>query len=222
MAAESISPLESPAAWTARLLRRTLFAIRASLGRTDGRLTLGVTAVLYFVLYSVGLQHLGWRASGVGGTDGAGGTGGVTGSEPFVDLFVVSDPLATATRQVAPFQYETVALLTLGPIEYLFAPVNAIIGVALTTLVGITLAVSVVAWRGPSSCRIGAGAGAAAGIPGLLSGVVCCGPTILLIIGVQASAGLLAAMQWFLPLAVVTLIATLLWVGSRVDLAVVR
>lgn len=213
MAAERVSPLESPAAWTAGLLRRTLFAIRASLGRTDGRVTLGVTVVLYFVLYNVGLRHLGRRTGGVGGTGGTRET---------VDLFVVSDPLATATRQVAPFQYEPVALLTLGPIEYLFAPVNAIIGLALATLVGITLAVSVVAWRGPSACRIGAGAGAAAGLPGLLSGFVCCGPTILLIIGVQASAGLLAAMQWFLPIAVVTLIATLLWVGSRVDPAAVR
>ncbi len=219
MAAETASPLDAPAAWTAGLVRRTLFAIRASVGRTDGRLTLGFTAVAYFLLYGVGLQHLGLRAGGVGG--GAAGTG-VAGTEPTVDLFVVSDPLAAATRRVAPFQYETVALLTLGPIEYLFAPVNAIIGLALATLVGITLAVSVVAWRGPSACRIGAGAGAAAGLPGLLSGFACCGPTILLVIGVQASAGLLAAMQWFLPIAVVTLIATLLWVGSQVDPAAVR
>ena len=114
------------------------------------------------------------------------------------------------------------ALLSAGPVEYLFAPVNAGVGAALAALVGVTLAVSVVAWRGPAACRIGAGAGAVAGVPGVLSGVACCGPTLLLVIGVQASAGLLAVFRWFLPLSVAGLLATLLWVGSRVDLAAVE
>ena len=208
MGAETASPIGAPVTWFTGLVERTLFAVRASLRRRDGRITLSVVGVVYFALYSVGLPHLGVRA---------GGSAWRTGTEPVVDLFVVSDPLSTATREIAPFQYETVALVSIGPIEYLFAPVNAGIGLALALLVGVTLAVSVVAWRGPSACRIGAGAGATAGIPGVLSGFVCCGPTILLVIGVQASAGLLAAMQWFLPVAVAGLVGTLLWVGSRVD-----
>ncbi|MFC6976069.1 hypothetical protein ACFQL1_17450 [Halomicroarcula sp. GCM10025709] len=61
------------------------------------------------------------------------------------------------------------------------------------------------------------GAGAAAGLPGLLSGVACCGPTILLVVGVQASAGVLAVFQWLLPVAVLSLLGTLLWVGTKVD-----
>lgn len=215
MAAETASPTASPVTWLSGLVRRTAFAVRVSLSRRDGRATLGVVTVAYFVLYGVGLGHLGL----VGGAAARSGTGG---PGPLVDLFVVSDPIATATRRIAPFQYEPVALLTVGPIEYLFAPVNAAIGLGLAALVGVTLAVSVVAWRGPSACRIGAGAGAAAGLPGLLSGFVCCGPTILLVIGIQASAGLLAALQWFLPLAVASLLATLLWVGSRVNPDTVR
>ena len=215
MAAETASPTTNPVTWLSGLVRRTAFAVRVSLSRRDGRATLGLVAAAYFVLYGVGLGHLG-RAGGAAGRSGTGGTG------PVLDLFVVSDPIATATRRVAPFQYEPVALLTAGPIEYLFAPVNAAIGLGLAALVGVTLAVSVVAWRGPSACRIGAGAGAAAGIPGLLSGFVCCGPTILLVIGIQASAGMLAVLQWFLPLAVASLFVTLLWVGSRVDPDTVR
>lgn len=212
MAAESVSPVESPVSWTAELVRRSAFAVRASLGRRDGQATLAVVAVLYFLAYNVGLQHLGVRGRAAAGT----------GASPFADVAVVSDPIAVLTRQVAPFQYEPIALVTVGPVEYLFAPVNAAIGLGLAVLVGVTLAVSVVAWRGPAACRIGAGAGAAAGIPGLLSGFACCGPTLLIVIGVQASAGLLAVMQWFLPLAVVGLVATLLWVGSQVDPAAVR
>ena len=207
------SPFGAPAAWTVGLVRRTGFAVRASLGRRDGRATFAVVWVAYFLAYAVGLDHLGRRGAATTGTDG--------GRSSAVDLVVASDPLALLTRRVAPFQYEPIALVTVGPVEYLFAPVNVAIGLGLAALVGVTLAVSVVAWRGPAACRIGAGAGAAAGIPGLLSGFVCCGPTLLLVIGVQASAGLLAVMQWFLPLAVLGLVATLLWVGSRVDPAAV-
>ncbi|MFO8114254.1 MAG: hypothetical protein R6U01_02655 [Halorubrum sp.] len=207
-----VSPLEDPATWTVGLVRRTGFAVRASLGRRDGRATFAVVSTAYFLAYAVGLDHLGLRG-------GAAGVG--SGRSPTVDVAVASDPLALLTRRVAPFQYEPVALVTLGPFEYLFVPVNGALGLGLAALVGVTLAVSVVAWRGPAACRIGAGAGAAAGVPGLLSGFACCGPTLLLVIGVQASAGLLAVMQWFLPLAVLGLVATLLWVGSRVDPAAV-
>ncbi|WP_280585312.1 hypothetical protein [Halorubrum sp. Boch-26] len=211
MAAESVSPTEAPAAWVGGLIRRTGFAVRAALGRRDGRTTAGVVAVAYFLAYSAGLRHLGLRDGGRGGT----------GSGLAPDVTVASDPLALLTRRVGPFQYEPVALVAAGSVEYLFAPVNAAIGLGLAALVGVTLAVSVVAWRGPAACRIGAGAGAAAGLPGLLSGFACCGPTLLVVIGVQASAGLLAVVQWFLPVAVLGLLATLLWVGSRVDPAAV-
>ena len=213
MAAETASQADGPAGWVSGLVRRTAFTVRVALSRRDGRVTLGIAGAVYFLLYAVGLGHLGLQGGAATRGDGA---------EPVVDAFLVSDPLATATRRVAPFQYEPVALVTVGPIEYLFAPVNVALGAALAALVGVTLAVSVVAWRGPSACRIGAGAGAVAGLPGLVSGFVCCGPTILLVIGVQASAGVLAALQWLLPLAVASLLATLVWVGSRVDPEAIR
>ncbi|ELZ44696.1 hypothetical protein C463_07047 [Halorubrum californiense DSM 19288] len=207
MAAEAAAPSGSPRARVVGLVRRTLFAVRASLGRRDGRATAAAVAAGYLVAYHLGLGHLGRRAGA---------------SAPRFDLVVADDPVALAARRAAPFQYEPVALLSVGPVEYLFAPVNAALGLALAALVGVTIAVSVVTWRGPSACRIGAGAGAVAGVPGILSGFACCGPTLLAVIGVQASAGLLAAFQWFLPASVAGLLVTLLWVGSRVDPAAVR
>ncbi|MFC7009450.1 hypothetical protein [Halalkalicoccus salilacus] len=157
-----------------------------------------MTTALYMLLYTIGLGHLG-RGDGS------------------FDLFVVSNPLDRAFTQIAPFQFEPVAFVALGPVEFLFAPVNALLGLALALLVGVNLAVSWVAWQGPKACRIGPGAGAVAGIPGLLSGFVCCGPTILLVVGLQASAGLIAAFQWLVPTAVVMLLTTLFWVGSQVE-----
>lgn len=177
---------------------RTGFAIRASISRRDGLSIVSVVTVAYLVLYLYGIGHLG-RGDGS------------------VNLIVVDEPLTRMTEQVAPFQYEAIALVGVGPLELLIAPLNLAVGIFLAALVGINLAVAWVAWRGPAACRIGPGAGMTAGLPGLLSSFICCGPTILLVVGVQASAGLIAAFQWFLPLAVVLLVGTLLWVGNKVE-----
>jgi len=182
------------------LLGNTAVAVRGALTRPDGRMTLGLTGLAYFLLYLVGLRHLGLGRSGF-------------------SVSVVSDPLTRALRQVGPFQWEPIALVVVGPVELLVAPLNMLLGAILASLVGLNLAVSVVAWRGPSACRLGPGAGTVAGLPGLLSGFACCGPTILLVVGVQASAGILSLFQWLLPVTVVALLGTLLWVGSRVEAA---
>lgn len=192
------SPRTAPIEWLRRLFARTGIAIRGALGRRDGRATLAVTAGLYLLTYLWALRHL--TLTGTGG----------------FDAFVVDDPVGTALTRASPFLYETIAVVEVGPIVYLFSPVNVAIGVGLGTLVGVTLAVSVVSWRGPTACRLGAGAGATAGIPGLVSGFACCGPQLLVVIGLQASAGVIAALQWMVPLAVASLLATLLWVGSQV------
>mgnify|MGYP000648695544 CR=1 FL=1 len=184
---------------TVGLFRRTALAVRGALGRRDGRAIFAATAFGYFVLLEV-------VAANLGAGDGS------------LGLLVVDDPLAALFEQVAPFRFEPIALVSLGPIEYLFAPITAAIAVGVAVLVGVNLAVSWVVWRGPQACRINPGVGAVAGLPGLFSGFVCCGPTILLVVGVQASAGLVAAFQWALPIAVVLLVASLLWVGRQVEL----
>lgn len=200
MSADSAADRAGVTASIERLLRNTAVAIRGALTRRDGRVTLGGSGLAYFLLYLVGLRHLGFGRSGY-------------------EVSVVSNPLTRAFRQVGPFQWEPIALVVVGPVELLVAPLNMLLGGVLALLVGLNLAVSVVAWRGPSACRLGPGAGTAAGLPGLLSGFACCGPTILLVVGVQASAGILALFQWLLPITVVALLATLLWVGSRVEAA---
>jgi hypothetical protein len=179
-------------------LGRTLVAVRGALSRRDGRAVFAVTAATYLPLYLAGLAYLGLGRWGLG-------------------LSVVADPLTRTFRPVGPFQWEPIALLTAGPIELLIAPLNLLLGTVLALLVALNLAVSVVAWRGPAACRIGPGAGAVAGLPGLLSGAACCGPAILLVIGVQASAGLIAAFRWLVPVGVLALVGTLLWVAGRVD-----
>ncbi|AAV46112.1 MULTISPECIES: hypothetical protein [Haloarcula] len=200
MSTDSPTDGAGAAASVQRLFRNTVVAVSGALSRRDGRVSLSVSGLAYFLLYLAGLRHLGFGPSGY-------------------EVSVVSNPLVRAFRQVGPFQWEPIALVVVGPVELLVAPLNMLLGAVLAALVGLNLAVSIVAWRGPSACRLGPGAGAMSGLPGLLSGFACCGPTILLVVGIQASAGLLSLFQWLLPLTVVALLGTLLWVGSRVETA---
>ena len=193
------TPSDSPIRWFHGLVRQTGGAIRGALGRRDGQFAFLAVTVGYLFTYLWAIRHLTFS-----------GTGGV-------DVFVVENPVPLALRQQSVFLFETVARIEVGPVVYLVGPVNILIGLSLAALVGVTLAVSIVSWRAPAACRIGAGAGASASLPGLLSGFACCGPQLLVVIGLQASAGLIAAMQWMVPVAVVLLIGTLLWVGSQVD-----
>jgi len=110
MAADSTPPAGLPVTWLVGLVRRTRFAVRAALSRRDGRATAAVVTPGYFVLYAVGLGHLG----STGGTEWS--------AAPAVDAVVVADPLATATEQIAPFQYEPVALVAVGPVETFSRP----------------------------------------------------------------------------------------------------
>lgn len=165
------------------------------------------SVVGYFLVYSVAVGDLARAVSP--------GT---------VDLSVVDDPLSRLVESTGPFQYEPVAFVELGVVDYLFAPLNAAIGLGLAVLVALNLVVAYGAWRTPAACGlpetggVKGATGLLAAIPALLSGTVCCGPAILLVVGVQATAGLLAVFQWLLPVAVVLLVGSLLVASRRVRL----
>jgi hypothetical protein len=193
----------SPFGTVAATLERTAFAVRVALGRRGPRAVFALATAAYLLGYLVAVGHLG-RGDGRWG------------------LFVVSDPLSRALRPTGPLTYEPVALAELGPVSLLVSPPNDLIGLVLAGLVGANVAVWYVAWRQPAACGIGSAAGLFAGLPALLSGAACCGPVLLIALGVQASAVLLSAFAVLVPLAAVLLVATLLYVGRRVDPAAVR
>jgi len=189
------------------ILGQTWLALRIVLGRRDGRAILAGVSAGYLLVYLYAIGHLG------AGIDG-------------VELFVVSDPLGTAFVRRSAFSFEPIARLVLGPVTLLLAPVNVALGAVLGGLVGANVALSYLAWRSPEACGIDPGAASAggvlAGVPALLSGAACCGPVVLIALGVQATAGLLAAFSVLLPAAGLLLVATLLLVGRRVDPALAR
>lgn len=178
---------------------RTRFAASATLRRSDAKLVFAGFTLAYLLGYLYAIGHLSAGSGRVG-------------------LVVADDPLSKLLQpSLGPFTFEGLALFRLGPVTYLFS-FNTVLGLGIAALVGLNLAITYLAWRQPAACGIGSSsAGVLAGIPALLSGAACCGPILLLVIGVQASGLLLTTFDLLIPLAVVLLVGSLLLVGRQVD-----
>jgi hypothetical protein len=136
------------------------------------------------------------------------------------DYVAVADPLSRMFQTTGTFAFEPVVGVVVGPLELLVAPVNIAIGSVLALLVGVNLAVSYLAWRHPAACDVGSGgktSGLLASLPALLSGTACCGPVVLIALGIQASGVLIASFGFLVPAAALLLVGSLLYVGRNVD-----
>lgn len=133
----------------------------------------------------------------------------------------VEDPLVHMLGRTGPASFEAVALVDLAVARLVFSPLNTGLGAVLALLVGINLAVTYLAVTQPASCGISAGSGVLASVPALLSGSACCAPVVLIVLGVQASGLVLTAMSWLLPLGVVALVGSLVYLGGSIDPAAV-
>jgi len=191
----------APAAVAATAVARTRRGLAAALADRVATAILFAATVAYTLGYAVAVRDLGLasRATRPGG-DGA-----------LVSATVVATPLTRALSG------EGVALVALGPVEYLFVPATLAIAVGIGLLVGANLALSTVAWRRPAACEISPASGLAAGLPALLSGTACCGPAVFVVLGLQATGAAVTAIVWLRPAAVLLLVASLLWAGWRLD-----
>lgn len=181
-------------------VRRTGAASRGALRRRDAATAFGVVSLVYLLGFLYVIGDLAIRP-GIG-----------TG------LIVVEEPLSRMLEPgPGPFAYEGIAVLDLGIVRYLFSPVNLLLGLGLSALVGLNLALSYLAVTQPASCGIGAGTGLLASVPALLSGTACCAPVVLIVLGIQASALVLSLFVWLLPIGVVALLVSLLYVATRID-----
>ena len=181
------------------LLRRTGAALGVAVRRRDSLLVVVAVTLSYLLVY---LATVGDLALG-----GAGGG---------VSVRVVDD-LSRAFASQGFFRFGAIAVVGAGPVTYLFSPLNAALALLLSVLVGANVGLTYLGLIQPSACGLESSTGVVAGIPALLSGAACCGPTILLVVGVQASATIITGFQFLVPLALVLLVGSLLAVGRRVD-----
>jgi hypothetical protein len=180
------------------LLARTAAAVGVVARRTDARLILVGATLGYLLVYLFTVGDL-----------------SLTGGGRF--SLTVIDDLSRWLTATGFFRFEAVMLVTAGPVTYLFSPLNTLVALALSVLVGVNLALTYLGWVQPQACGLKASSGALAGLPALLSGAACCGPTVLLVFGIQASGVLITAFQFLVPVAVLLLVGSLLLIGRQVD-----
>lgn len=178
---------------------RTIAAATGVFRRPDATLVVVGTAVGYLLIYLYALGHL---APGIGG----------------FDVTVVSGALEKFFQpELGPFSFTPVARVSVGPVTYLFS-LNTVLGLGIASLVGLNLGLTYLAWRQPAACGIGSSSsGFLASIPAVLSGTACCGPVVLIVLGIQASGIIVTAFQFLLPIAVVLLLGSLVLVGRQID-----
>jgi hypothetical protein len=176
---------------------RTRLAVSSLLRRRDTLSVLAIVSVSYLALYLVAIGRL---------VPGDGEVG----------LLVVED-LSLALRSTGSFSFEPIARIDLAAVSLLFSPLDTLLGIGLAVLVGLNLALFYLAWTQPAACGVDSATGALAAIPALLSGTACCGPVLLIVLGIQASGLLLAAFEVLLPLALVLLLGSLVLASRNVD-----
>ena len=189
----------SPLGGLGAAVSRTLAAATEVFRRPDATLVVVGTAVGYLLIYLYALGHL---APGIGG----------------FDVTVVSGALEKFFQpELGPFSFTPVARVSVGPVTYLFS-LNTVLGLGIACLVGLNLGLTYLAWRQPAACGIGSSSsGFLASIPAVLSGTACCGPVVLIVLGIQASGIIVTAFQFLLPIAVVLLLGSLVLVGRQID-----
>jgi hypothetical protein len=178
---------------------RTADATATTLRRRDGRLVFATVTVAYLLAYLWAVGHL---APGLGG----------------YEVSVVERPLERVLQpELGPFTYTPVARVALGPVTYLFS-LNTVFGGGLAALVGVNLAMTYLVWRQPRTCGIGeSSTGILASVPALLSGTACCGPVVVITLGIQLSGVLLTTFQFLFPAAAALLVGSLVFTARQFD-----
>jgi hypothetical protein len=178
---------------------RTLSVTARTLRRRDGRFVFVVVTAAYLLGYLWAIGHL---APGLGG----------------YEVALVERPFERFFRpELGPFTYTPVARVALGSVTYLFS-LNTVLGLGLATLIGVNLSMTYVAWTQPRACGLGwSSTGILASVPALLSGTACCGPVVVIALGVQMSGVLLTTFQFLLPVAGVLLVGSLVLTARQVD-----
>lgn len=187
------------------LVRRAAHLALTTLRQARWRRWTVAIAVVYLIVYLLAIGNL---------VVSPGGSAARFVAVP--SLQVVDDWPAQIFHRIAPFVFEPVASVhPVAQVALLIAPLNIAMGLLLGGLVGVNVAASVRVGRGARACGRRAFPGIVGALPGFLTGFACCVPTLALLLGTQVTAVVVALRSSFFPVAVGTLLGSLLWVAHR-------
>ncbi|MFQ5831098.1 MAG: hypothetical protein ACE5H4_00140 [Candidatus Thorarchaeota archaeon] len=127
-------------------------------------------------------------------------------------------------RERAPFNWEPIGSLSIGFLQVFLSIPNILFGLVIAVLVGINIAVSAYTYSARKVCRINPSASILAAAPALLTGFACCGPTLLISLGLASatiSVAFVAIVPFLFPLALGGLVVSFLWSGRKLSQPVV-
>jgi hypothetical protein len=167
--------------------------------RPTKRLTLWVTFIYAFIyLWAVGdLGFHAWR--------------------PDFSVIWTHEPIEMLFKQRNLFYFEGIAIVNLPIATYLFSPVNLVLGLLLGLLVGLNSAFTYLSIKDSEAFKSRGTLNLLVSIPALLAGTTCSAPLVLVALGVQASAAVLAFFSFLVPVALVLLLCALVFNFSRTE-----
>jgi hypothetical protein len=134
-----------------------------------------------------------------------------------LSLMWVREPMDMLFQQRNLFYFEGIAIIDLPLATYLFSPVNLLIALLLAVLVGLNLALSYLSVKYPVACRGRPTGTLLASVPALLAGTTCSIPVVLVVLGIQTSAAVLAVFSAMVPIALILLTAALVFNAKRTN-----
>jgi hypothetical protein len=159
-----------------------------------------VIGTVYFILYLISINHL-FLAVGE------------------FEIAVIDNPGSKFFTMRAPFLWEPIASISFFGLKLFIAPLNILIGVLLSLMVMLNIAVAVFSYRCKRSCRTNLGYSFAGFLPAMLTGFACCAPTFVIALAPVLSSFTVffVSLQPFLiPFSVAVMTLGLLWSLSRI------
>ncbi len=179
-------------------LTSTHVSLKTVLSNPRLRALTGIVTFGYAVVYLIAIGHI---APGLGG----------------FDITIVRNPFGRVFAMQGPFSFAPILSARIGALTYLFS-LNTVIAFGIGVLIGLNATLSYLGWSYPDQCGTqGSYVGVVTGLPTIISGTACCGPVIFILLGVQASAVFLTAVEVLLPLAVAILASSVILSSSQIN-----
>lgn len=121
--------------------------------------------------------------------------------------------------------FEPILLLELGPLLWLFSPLNLLLATVLGSLLAGNLHGAWHLCRRRDACalpseskgssNLAAGGGLFAALPAMLAGGACCAPSLLLLLGMPGLGAFAGLFGWLLPVSLLVLLCSRFWQRHR-------